>query len=357
MTRQHHIDWIRVIAIGLLLVYHTAIGFQPWGLFIGFITNNKFLQSLWAPMTMLNIWRIPILFYVSGMGLFLAIQNRNWKQLFVERFKRIGIPFVFGGLVIVPIHLLLMQNYYGNELSYQSSMGHLWFLGNILVYVVLLAPVFYFLKNKNKVMVIVKKLFGNPLGLVFILFLFIAEAFIVKPPIFEMYAYTSHGFFLGLIAFFSGYLFMLSGESFWKMIVKWRWLFLIVAATLFVVRSLQPVTQPNYYLLVIESKTWIFTLLAFANKYLNRSSNGLIYLKEAAYPVYMVHMAFLYLGSTILFPLNIIVELKFVLLLSFTILGSLSFYEFVVKRFNFVRLLFGLKVKLSDVVSVENYEK
>ena len=77
MTRRHDIDWIRVITIGLLLIYHTAIGFQPWGFFIGFITNNKFLQSLWTPMTMLNVWRIPILFYVSGMGLFLAVQNRN----------------------------------------------------------------------------------------------------------------------------------------------------------------------------------------------------------------------------------------------------------------------------------------
>lgn len=348
MTRRYDIDWIRVMAIGLLLVYHTAIGFQPWGLFIGFITNNEFLQSLWTPMSMLNIWRIPILFYVSGMGLFLAIQNRDLKQLFVERFKRIGIPFVFGGLAIVPIHLLLMQNYYGTELSYQSSMGHLWFLGNILVYVVLLTPVFYFLKNRsnNVEVVFIKKLFSNPIGLVFIILLFIAEAVLIKPPIYEMYAYTFHGFFLGLIAFLSGFLFMLTGEPFWKMIVKYKWIFLIVAASLFAVRSLQPISQPNYYLLVIESNAWIFTLLAFANKYLNKGSDRLTYLKEAAYPVYIIHMVFLYLGSSLLFPLNLMVELKFVLLLSFTIIGSLSFYEFVVKRFNLLRVLFGLNRKL-----------
>jgi hypothetical protein len=105
----------------------TNLSYSNWfstlGAFIGFITNNESLQSLWTPMTMLNIWRIPILFYVSGMGLFLAMQNRNWKQLFKERFKRIGIPLVFGALAIVPIHLLLVQNYYGNELSYKSSIA------------------------------------------------------------------------------------------------------------------------------------------------------------------------------------------------------------------------------------------
>jgi hypothetical protein len=344
MARRYDIDWIRVIAIGLLLVYHTAIGFQPWGFFIGFITNNEFLQSLWTPMTMLNIWRIPILFYVSGMGLFLAIQNRNWKQLFVERFKRIGIPFLFGSLVIVPIHQFIIQNHYGSALSYKASMGHLWFLGNILVYVILLAPVFYFLKNRsdNDAVVFIKRLFSNPIGLAFILILFIAEAVIVKPPIFEMYAYTSHGFFLGLVAFLSGYLFMLSGTPFWKMIVKWRFVFLIIALTLFAVRCWQQDPQPNYYLLVVESNVWIFSLFAFANKHLNKNNKNLTYLKEAAYPVYILHMIFLYLGSTFIFSLNLIVEAKYILLLLFTILGSLSFYEFIIKRFNPIRQLFGL---------------
>ena len=103
-NRRYDIDWIRVIAIGLLLIYHTAIGFQPWGGFIGFITHNNSWESIWVPMTMLNVWRIPILFYVSGMGVYLATQNRNWIQLFKERFVRIGVPLLFGSLVIVPIH-------------------------------------------------------------------------------------------------------------------------------------------------------------------------------------------------------------------------------------------------------------
>lgn len=347
MNRRYDIDWIRVIAIGLLLIYHTAIGFQPWGLFIGFITNNEFLQSLWTPMTVLNIWRIPILFYVSGMGLFLAMQKRNWKQLFTERFKRIGIPLLFGALAIVPIHLLLMQNYYGNELSYKSSMGHLWFLGNILMYVILLSPILYFLKNRstNVIVVLIKKLFSNPLGLAFIILLFIIEAQLIEPPIYEMYAYTIHGFFLGLVAFLSGYLFMLGGDPFWKMLQKWKLVFLLTAITVFIARTNHWFIQPNNTLLALESNCWIFSLLAFANKYLNKNSKQLNYLKEAAYPIYIIHMAFLYFGSTMLFPLQINASIKFILLLIFTFVSSLSFYEFVIRRITIIRPIFGLKMK------------
>ena len=148
-NRRHDIDWVRVIAIGLLLIYHIAIGFQPWGVMIGFITNSEPWESLWIPMAMLNVWRIPLLFFVSGMGVYFALQNRNWKELLKERASRILIPFVFGILVIVPLHMYLMQFHFGWDVSYSPNPGHLWFLGNIFSYVLLLAPIFYYLKKNE----------------------------------------------------------------------------------------------------------------------------------------------------------------------------------------------------------------
>ena len=44
MDRRYDIDWLRVIAIGLLLIYHIGIAFQPWGVFIGFIQSEKPLE-------------------------------------------------------------------------------------------------------------------------------------------------------------------------------------------------------------------------------------------------------------------------------------------------------------------------
>jgi len=105
--RRFDIDWLRVIAIGLLILYHLGFVFLPWGVFIGFIQNEASLDALWVPMSMLNIWRIPLLFFVSGMGVCFAIRKRSWKELILERSRRILLPFLFGMFCIVPLHLFI----------------------------------------------------------------------------------------------------------------------------------------------------------------------------------------------------------------------------------------------------------
>jgi hypothetical protein len=345
-TRRYDIDWIRVIAIGLLLLYHVAIGFQRWGIMIGFITNDKPWESLWIPMAMLNVWRIPLLFFVSGMGVYFALQNRTWKQLVQERFSRILIPFLFGTFAIFPISVLIWQNYYQWELDYNYHPGHLWFLGNIFLYVLILLPVFFYLKRKENGQVVnfIRKVFSNPLGLLFVIAAFIVEALLVQPNPYELYALSWHGFFLGLLAFFFGFCFVLSGSAFWNMMLKWRWLFLMAAVGLFIFRLLQfQMRVPNYQL-AIESNFWIFSVFAFGYRYLNHSGKTLSYLSEAVYPVYILHMIFLFLGSMLLFPLSIDVPLKFILLLAFTGVGCFATYE-LIRRINIIRPLFGLKMK------------
>ena len=111
-ARRHDIDWLRVITIALLLIYHIAIIFQPWAMFVGFVRSERSLESLWTPMTMLNVWRIPILFFVSGMGLYFAMRKRNWKQLIGERTRRILLPLLFGIVAIAPLHMFLFQKFY-----------------------------------------------------------------------------------------------------------------------------------------------------------------------------------------------------------------------------------------------------
>jgi peptidoglycan/LPS O-acetylase OafA/YrhL len=345
-TRRYDIDWLRVIAIGLLLIYHVAIGFQPWGVMIGFITTEKPWGALWAPMAMLNIWRIPLLFFVSGMGVYFAMQQRNWKQLITERTFRIWLPFVFGMFAIVPIHLLLWRYYYKMEWQYQNGPGHLWFLANIFAYVILYTPILFYLKNNENGRLVdtIKRIFSNPLGLLVVVAAFIAEALIVKPAPYELYAMTWHGFFLGLLAFFFGFCFILSGSAFWQMLVKWRWLFLVVAVTLFVLRQFYFGMNTPACLLVIESDSWIFSVLAFGSLYLNHPGKVLTYLSQAAYPIYILHMIFLYLGSVLIFPLDIALPLKFLLVLLFTFAGCFLTYE-VIRRVNIIRPLFGLKRK------------
>ncbi len=129
-------------------------------------------------MGMLNVWRIPILFYISGMGVCFAMRKRNWKALIKERAQRILIPFIFGVVAIVPLHILLWQHYYHQDLAYAPHPVHLWFLGNIFLYVLVLSPFFYFLKRnpESRFGLSVKKFFGKPWGVLLILLVFALEA-------------------------------------------------------------------------------------------------------------------------------------------------------------------------------------
>ena len=345
--RRYDIDWLRVIAIALLLIYHITIVFQPWGVFIGFLQSDEPLKSLWIPMAMLNVWRIPLLFFVSGMGVCFAIKKRNWKQLITERAKRILLPFLFGIVFIVPIHIFIWQIYYNQDFSFTLSRSHLWFLGNIFLYVIMLSPLFFYLKRieTSAISEKIKRLFGNPFGFLIIIASFVIETFIVKLESYEMYAMTIHGFVLGLLAFLFGFMLIYSEVYFWKSVLKWKWPLLILALLLFSVRLFYfELIAPNY-LKAIESCLWVFTVFGFGYRYLNHPSKTLSYLSEAAYPIYIIHMIFLYLGSYLILPLSIPTFAKFVLIILFTGVGCFALYELVIKRIRFLRPLFGLKIK------------
>jgi hypothetical protein len=122
-----------------------------------------------------------------------------------------------------------------------------------------------------------------------------------------------------------------------------RWVFLPVAISLFTLRMVEFKMSTPVYLVVTESECWIFSVLAFGCKYLNRPSSGLSYLSQAAYPVYIIHMIILYGASALIFPLDIEVTLQFALVMVLTFAGCFAVYEFAIRRVSFIRPLFGLK--------------
>jgi glucan biosynthesis protein C len=351
--RRHDIDWLRVIAIGLLLIYHIAIIFQPWAMFIGFMRSEESIVALWTPMTMLNVWRIPLLFYVSGMGLYFTMRKRNWKELFLERTKRILWPFTFGILAITPLHMFVYQKYYNLPLGYYPHQGHLWFLGNIFVYVLLLLPLYFYLKRheNGKIKRAVSSLMSHPGGPLLISLFFVIEVVLVKPQLFSLYAQTWHGFFNGFLAFFFGFLFVFSGQKFWQTVSKWRWLYAGLAIILYGIRFVLFENEAPGYLMAIESNCWIFGAFGFGYKYLNKPSKTLNYLSQAAYPVYIIHMFVLYAGAMFILPLEIPILLKFIGIVAFTGLACYLIYEFIIRRISFLRPFFGLKWEFNQVKS------
>ena len=343
--RRYDIDWLRVIAIGLLLIYHIAIIFQPWAMFIGFIRSEEPMEGLWKLMAMLNVWRIPFLFYVSGMGVYFAIRKRNWQQLLLERSKRILLPFIFGIFAIAPLHMLIFQEYYNLPMSYFPHAGHLWFLGNIFAYVVILSPLFFFIKKNegSKYLKRVSHFMRNPLAPLSVSLFFIIEVLLVRPQVFEMYAETWHGFFLGLLAFLFGFLFVSSGKAFWYTVLKWRWLYISMALALFIIRTFLFQTTSLAYLMAIESNCWILGVFGFGYKHLNQPSAILSYLSQAAYPVYIIHMFVMYAAAMFILPLEIPVMLQFISMIAITGIACYLIYELMIRRVSFLKPLFGLK--------------
>ncbi len=342
--RRYDIDWLRVIAIGLLLIYHIAIIFQPWGVYIGFIQSEESMESLWIPMAAMNVWRIPLLFFVSGMGVSFAMKKRNWKQLIGERALRIEVPHIVGILLIVPLHVFVYQRFHGIEYMYLPNPGHLWFLGNIFIYVAVLAPFFYLMKNykEGRFHKLLLKIYRNPLGILLVALPILLETLVVNPETYEFYAMTGHGFWLGLICFFFGFTFIYAGQTFWPTVKKWKWIFLAGGLVFFLVRLLVFELEGPHYLLPVETVLWVIGLFGIGHAYLNKPGKLLTYLSEAAYPVYIFHMFWLYLGAYFILPLAIPVFWQFVLINLFTAIGSMFTYE-AVKRVKVIRVLFGLR--------------
>ena len=169
------------------------------------------------------------------------------------------------------------------------------------------------------------------------------EAVLVSPESYETYSMNLHGFLLGLLAFLFGFVGVYTGEAFWLTVKKWRWLLLLLATALFVYRLLAFELQAPNYLKAIESNMWIFSAFGFGYRYLNRPGKTLAYLSQAAYPIYILHMFFLYLGSYLIVPLGIPTHLKLALVTAFTLAGCFAFYELIIRRVRFLRPLFGVK--------------
>jgi len=343
--RRYDIDWLRTLALGLLIIYHATIGFQSWAKEIFIIQNQQPLEALWPLMAMFNVWRIPILFVVSGMGVCFAMEHRTWKLLLKERTSRILVPFIFGFFCICPITTYIACLYYDIKPAYLPNPGHLWFLGNIFIYVLLLLPLlFYFQKRpQNAVSKIFTQCFRHPTGLYLVTLPFLVEAVLIQPEYFSLYVGTSHGFWLGLLCFLTGFILISLKDVFWCAVEGVRHLALTMAFGLYLVRLLFFGLESPAFVTAFESTNWIFAILGYGSIYLNKSSPILTYLSKAVYPVYIIHWPIQFALSYYLFPLSLPAPIKLLILLLTTLGLSFIAYELLIRHIAWIRPLFGMR--------------
>lgn len=348
MRRRYDIDWLRVIAIGILLIFHIMIMFQSYANYIRFIQSPVLLETLMIPLSLFSVMRIPLLFFVSGMGVYFSLQRRTWLQLLGERTKRIALPLIFGSVAIVPIHAYIYSKYYSEQFIYTPDMGHLWFLFNIFMYVLWFLAIFYFVKEfkNSRFLNFLRRLIERyPFGIYLLAIPYMLQALTIHKDIPYTLFYDSRvGLLLGAIAFLLGFTFIALGEVVWKAVSKIKYYTLGLAFVMFLVRLTALDNQGPHILTSIESISWIFGIFGLAYAYLNRPGRALSYLNQAAYPIYILHMIFLYWGAYIIFPLKLNAWISLLFITVFTFAGCFLSYE-ILKRIFFLRPLLGLKNK------------
>ncbi|MBX2896450.1 MAG: acyltransferase family protein [Cyclobacteriaceae bacterium] len=369
--RRYNLDWLRVIVFGLLICYHVGMFFVPWSFHI---KNNTIYPDIRWPMLFLNQWRLPLLFVISGMGTWFALSKRSGWQFARERATRLLIPLIVGMIFIVPpqVYFERLANVQisGSYLDYwparafsgvypegNLSWHHLWFLPYLLVFSLILLPVFLYLCKHPQATLLnqIRKLAATPFGLyAFIIPLYFWES-LLEPFFSSTHALIGDWFNLINFGtfFLYGFLLITVGDDFWKTVQAHRrkylycgiigfsglmgiWLFLEDSTLVHFIEALFK---------VFNLWSWIICLMGYAAVYLNKPSSILSYANEAVYPFYIVHQTITIAIGYYLMDLTWGFWPKFLVMVSGTFGGSWFIYEFTIRRWSWIRPLFGLTNK------------
>ncbi|MDH0867030.1 acyltransferase family protein [Mitsuaria sp. GD03876] len=160
-SRLTELDWLRVLAFGLLILYHSGMFYVSWD---WHVKSPRLVPALEAWMLWLNPWRMSLLFLISGAATALMAERAVGARpaggvgaLLATRSKRLLLPLLFGMAVIVPPQsylevveklgyggsyldflTLYFQAYHGfcrgNDCLRLPTWNHLWFLPYLWAY-------------------------------------------------------------------------------------------------------------------------------------------------------------------------------------------------------------------------------
>lgn len=161
-SRLTELDWLRVIAFGLLILYHSGMFYVSWD---WHVKSPRLVPALEAWMLWLNPWRMSLLFVISGAATALMLGRNGGAgsglgRLLATRSRRLLLPLIFGMTVVVPpqaylevvekLHYggsyldflkLYFQAYHGfcrgDDCLSLPTWNHLWFLPYLWSYTVL----------------------------------------------------------------------------------------------------------------------------------------------------------------------------------------------------------------------------
>ncbi|KAB2877916.1 acyltransferase [bacterium] len=371
--RRYDLDWMRVFAFALLILFHCGMMFNTWG---WHIKNNYTTNAIEPFMNFLHQWRMPLLFFISGAAVWFAMEKYSLKQYFAERHKRLLIPLLFGMLVIIPPQVYHERLFQGQTLSFLDfyktvlqlipypegnfSWHHLWYIPYIFTFSMITIPLFRYWKSengRNQLARFVSKFEKGSLILLWFIPIAVSES--VLRPFWQQNMNNLVGdwaqFTTTLILFCFGFI-LASQKGIWQSIERLRFrsltFGLISFALLFMIWRMDYEPNTIEYTIYRGLRSfnmwcWILVLLGFGRKHLNFNNAVLKYANEAVYPFYIVHQTVTVVAGFYLIAWDIPIFWKFLVVTGLTFGISWIFFE-IIRRNNITRMLFGLRIRWSD---------
>jgi surface polysaccharide O-acyltransferase-like enzyme len=380
MQRRLDLDWIRIAAFVLLILYHVGMYYVTWDWHV----KSPFASSALEPfMRLTSPWRLSLLFLISGVATAFLFARRDGAGFIGERSRRLLLPLAFGMLVVV-----VPQAYYevveqlpggyregfpafwARYLQADSSFcdadgclilptwNHLWFVAYLWVYTLLAWALLRFAPRTMRQAGdrLATHLSGIGILLWPILLLAIARVALVGR--FEsthalVDDWYNHAQYLPL--FLLGVL-VAARDGVWDALHRHRRLALGLAvagyafiAWYFHASGHSEEAPPPEALRMLQRAVWamfqwsaIAAILGFARGIAFRDSAALRYLREAVFPVYILHQTLIVVLAHNAQPLGLRPAIEGPLLVLATFALSFAGFE-LVRRVRWLRPLFGLK--------------
>ncbi|MGN6376934.1 MAG: acyltransferase family protein [Sphingomonas sp.] len=354
MERHYGMDWLRIGAFALLILYHVGMVFVPWGYQV------KVAHPLvWAevPMFLTSPWRLTLLFVVSGYASrALGAKMPGAGAFFRQRSARLLLPLAFGMAVIVPPQTwveLVSQHGYIQDFGHfwlhdyfrfgtldgiiMPTWNHLWFVAYLWVYTAGLALLMLLPLGRAQAW------FDNAFTGWRALILPAAYFILLEAVLFDRPEDT-HTLFNDTVAhlryipaFLFGFglagspLVMTGLARHWKTAAAAAVGCYATMATLLIVYpdfSFPDHATSELFRLARHGETWtaIGALIGIAETFWNRDHRWRRTLTEAVFPFYIIHQTVIVLVGWAILPFALPTAAAFAILVAATVAGCWAFY-------------------------------
>lgn len=371
--RKYEIDWLRILLILSVFLFHVGMIFNSWG---WHIKNETQYPELRYIMSFLHYWRMPMLFFISGVGTYFALGKRKIGAYVKERTHRLIIPLIFGIFLLVPIQVYMerteqytsLWNFYlhmfdGIYPSGNFSWHHLWFLVYLFFCSMIIIPFIKFYQSKKsiKFKLFLRRTIHSRFGLYLFAVPILISQIILRP----YFPDETHDFVndwsyitLDFLYFLYGFI-LLSNNTYIRVIYNKRHGMMIMAVLCTAIMY----SAPHAFSKEIAGTVWdvsslflswflCLSLVGYAQDWLRIDNKWRTIGNEMIYPFYLLHQpVIVFLGYYIIqFEINDL--LKFILVLTSSFIFTIALYFLVIRQNKLLRLIFGVKNINKDSVNV-----